>query len=71
MAIGAAILALTIGLVLGSLAGYFGGIVDGTVSRFTDLVMAFPMLLFLVLIGSTVQRRALDVDASAACSTRA
>jgi peptide/nickel transport system permease protein len=54
VAIGAAILALGIGFLLGAAAGYFGGLVDAAVSRFTDLVMAFPMLLFLVLIGSTV-----------------
>jgi peptide/nickel transport system permease protein len=54
VAVGAAVLALTIGFVLGALAGYFGGLVDAAVSRFTDLVMAFPMLLFIVLIGSTV-----------------
>jgi len=41
-----------IGVVLGTLAGYFGGLVDAVISRFTDLVMAFPLLLFLVLIGS-------------------
>ena len=34
------------------IAGYFGGLVDGVISRFTDLVMAFPLLLFLVMIGS-------------------
>ena len=37
---------------LGTLAGYFGGLVDAVISRFTDLVMAFPLLLFLVMIGS-------------------
>jgi peptide/nickel transport system permease protein len=49
---GAALVALLIGVVLGSLAGYFGGLVDSVISRFTDLVMAFPLLLFLVMIGS-------------------
>ena len=52
VAIGAALVALTIGLVLGTIAGYFGGVADSAVSRFTDLIMAFPLLLFLVLIGS-------------------
>ena len=52
IAILAALVALTIGVVLGSIAGYFGGWIDGGVSRFTDLVMAFPLLLFLVMIGS-------------------
>src|SRR5205823_11816601 len=54
VAIGAALLAILIGLVLGSLGGYFGGLVDAVVSRFTDLVMAFRLLLFLVMIGTAV-----------------
>jgi peptide/nickel transport system permease protein len=52
--VGATLIALAIGAVLGALAGYLGGVVDAVISRFTDLVMAFPYLLFLVLIGSTV-----------------
>jgi ABC-type dipeptide/oligopeptide/nickel transport system permease subunit len=52
VAAGAALVALFVGIVLGSLAGYFGGFVDAVISRFTDLVMAFPLLLFLVMIGS-------------------
>jgi ABC-type dipeptide/oligopeptide/nickel transport systems, permease components len=52
VAAGAAVVAILIGLVLGAVAGYFGGLVDAVISRFTDLVMAFPLLLFLVMIGS-------------------
>ena len=52
IALGAALIAISIGLVLGAAAGYFGGVVDAVVSRFTDLVMALPLLLVLVLIGS-------------------
>jgi peptide/nickel transport system permease protein len=52
VAAGAAAVALLIGVVLGALAGYFGGLVDAVISRFTDLVMAFPLLLFLVMVGS-------------------
>ena len=52
VAVGAALVAILIGIVLGTLAGYFGGLVDAVISRFTDLVMAFPLLLFLVMIGS-------------------
>ena len=52
VAVGAALVALLVGSALGSLAGYYGGIVDAIVSRFTDLVMAFPVLLFLILVGS-------------------
>jgi peptide/nickel transport system permease protein len=52
IAAGAALLAILIGLLLGSIAGFYGGWTDAVISRFTDLVMAFPLLLFLVLIGS-------------------
>lgn len=54
VALAATALAVAIGTVLGAAAGYFGGLTDGVISRFTDLVMAFPYLLFLVMIGSTV-----------------
>jgi peptide/nickel transport system permease protein len=53
VAIGAAFLAVLIGAVLGTVAAYFGGVVDSVISRFIDLVMAFPLLLFLVMVGYT------------------
>ncbi|MCK4257586.1 MAG: ABC transporter permease [Halanaerobiales bacterium] len=39
---------LVIGMTLGALAGYFGGKVDMLIMRFTDIVMAFPGLLFII-----------------------
>jgi peptide/nickel transport system permease protein len=36
---------LTIGIVLGSIAGYFGGLVDEVIMRITDVFMAFPSLI--------------------------
>jgi len=42
------LIALLIGLPLGSVAGYFGGVADALIGRFTETVMAFPLLLFLV-----------------------
>jgi peptide/nickel transport system permease protein len=38
----------TIGTVLGSIAGYYGGIVDDVVSRISDILMAFPGLLLAI-----------------------
>lgn len=38
-------LAVTIGLLIGALAGYFGGMIEIVLMRFTDIMMAFPMLL--------------------------
>ena len=36
---------LIIGVTLGSIAGYFGGIVDEVIMRITDIFMAFPTLI--------------------------
>jgi peptide/nickel transport system permease protein len=55
VAIGAAFLAVLIGFVLGSVAGFFGSWVDAGVSRFTDLMMAFPVLLFLIMLGAVLE----------------
>jgi peptide/nickel transport system permease protein len=48
---GAALVAMCIGLLIGSTAGYFGGVVDNLLMRFVDLVLAFPAL-FLILIAA-------------------
>jgi peptide/nickel transport system permease protein len=48
IALGGMIVALLIGLPLGALAGYFGGILESVVARITETVMAFPLILFLV-----------------------
>jgi peptide/nickel transport system permease protein len=45
---GGVIVALLIAIPFGSVAGYFGGWPDAVVSRVTETVMAFPLLLFLV-----------------------
>jgi ABC-type dipeptide/oligopeptide/nickel transport system permease subunit len=48
---GTAVLAhTTIGLTLGMTAGFLGGRTDGALMRLTDIVLAFPPLLFLILI---------------------
>jgi peptide/nickel transport system permease protein len=61
VAAGATLLALLIGSILGLIAAYFGGLADSVVSRFTDLVMAFPLLLFIIMLGSTVGDQLNDV----------
>lgn len=43
---------LTIGFVLGALAGYSGGYLDAFIMRFTDIMMCFPtFVLILILVG--------------------
>jgi peptide/nickel transport system permease protein len=50
-------IALTIGLVLGAIAGWFGGLLDALVGRMTEVVMAFPILLLVIVIGQTIAQR--------------
>lgn len=40
------------GVILGLIAGYFGGLLDTLVSRFLDILMAFPGLLLAILVVS-------------------
>lgn len=43
---------LTIGFILGALAGYLGGFVDSLIMRFTEVMMCFPtFVLILILVG--------------------
>ncbi len=42
----------TIGIVLGAVAGYFGGAVDGTIMRLADVFLAFPSLIVIITLVS-------------------
>ena len=57
VAIGATVLAMVIGVILGSMAGYFRGGIDTAISRLTEITMAFPYLLFVIALASTVGPR--------------
>jgi peptide/nickel transport system permease protein len=41
---------IVLGILVGVLAGYFGGWIDQLLARFTDLMFAFPGLLFVILL---------------------
>jgi peptide/nickel transport system permease protein len=49
-------LATTIGSVLGALAGYFRGVVDGIIMRATDLVFAFPAIILAMVVTAVLGR---------------
>jgi len=49
---------LTIGVTVGALAGYWGGLVDSVLMRITDAALALPSLLVLVLLGAILR----DID---------
>jgi peptide/nickel transport system permease protein len=55
--------ALGLGIVLGALAGYYGGVVEAIVSRLTELLMSFPLLLLMIAFGQTVAGRFQDITA--------
>ena len=46
----ATLISVTLGTVLGAVAGFFGGRIDGAIMRFTDMVLAFPRLVLLIMI---------------------
>ena len=60
VAILATILSVSIGLLMGLIAGYYRGWVDTVVSRLTEIVMAFPYLLFVIAVAATVGERLND-----------
>ena len=45
------IVVLLIGVPIGALAGWFGGRTDNVLMRFTDVMYAFPDLLFIILLS--------------------
>jgi peptide/nickel transport system permease protein len=55
--VAATAVSVAIGLVLGSLSGYFGGWIDNLIMRFTDMVLAFPAPLFVIAAAAVVDRR--------------
>jgi hypothetical protein len=50
----AVLMELTIGTVLGAIAGYYGGIVDYTIMRITDVFLSIPLLPLLLVLTAIV-----------------
>ena len=48
---------MLIGVLLGAIAGYYRGSTDTVISRVTEITMAFPALLFIIALASTVGNR--------------
>ena len=51
-----------IGTVLGMIAGYFGGWVDALIGRAMDMFLAFPLLLFAIVLGRRDPRAGVRAD---------
>jgi peptide/nickel transport system permease protein len=52
--VAAAMMSLVIGLIVGAIAGWFGGLVDTVLMRFVDLVLCFPALFILLIVFALV-----------------
>ena len=48
------IITLIIGVLIGSIAGYYGGKTDAFLMRITDMIMGFPSLLLLIALSSAM-----------------
>jgi peptide/nickel transport system permease protein len=57
----AALVALSIGVVLGGLSGYYGGMVDMLIMRFTDVVMTFPRVVIMLTVATFVNQGVVTV----------
>ncbi|HLI70032.1 MAG TPA: ABC transporter permease [Ktedonobacteraceae bacterium] len=42
---------VVLGISIGVLAGYYGGLIDQFLARFTDIMLAFPGLLFIIMVA--------------------
>jgi peptide/nickel transport system permease protein len=59
--IGATLLSLLLGSLLGAIAGFHRGLADTIISRAVDLTMAFPYLLFVITLAATLGTRLNEV----------
>ncbi|MDP9419963.1 MAG: ABC transporter permease subunit [Actinomycetota bacterium] len=49
----ACLIVMTIGVVVGTIAGYYGGWIDGVLMRVVDVLLAFPpLILYLAIVGT-------------------
>ncbi len=56
------LISLIIGIVYGSISGYFGGRVDNIMMRIVDILYAFPSLLFIILLLAFFRSTMSDIE---------
>jgi len=59
--VGAVLLEAAIGLAIGMIAGYFGGLIDEVLMRITDVVLTLPTLMLLILAVSMFEMQGINV----------
>jgi peptide/nickel transport system permease protein len=55
---------LLIGVLLGLVAGYYGGLIDELIMRFTDIIIAFPGLILTMALGVALVQTFSKIDAA-------
>ncbi len=53
--------AMVMGITMGMLAGYYGGWIDTLISRFSDIVLAFPVLVLYVILIANIGPSVLNI----------
>jgi ABC-type dipeptide/oligopeptide/nickel transport system permease subunit len=59
--ISAVVIAAFLGITLGLIAGYTGGIVSTIIMRFIDALMAFPMIMLMIIIAAVLGHGVLNI----------
>lgn len=53
--------AMVVGITMGMIAGYYGGWVDVLISRFSDIILAFPVLVIYVILIANIGPSVLNI----------
>jgi peptide/nickel transport system permease protein len=53
--ISSAVLAVVLGTAIGAVSGYYGGLTDGLLMRFVDLMLAFPSIFLLLILAAMLE----------------
>ncbi len=53
--------AMIVGITMGMVAGYYGGWIDTIISRFSDIILAFPVLVIYVILIANIGPSVLNI----------
>ncbi|MGI8476198.1 MAG: ABC transporter permease [Thermomicrobiales bacterium] len=53
--VSAALVATVVGIAVGAVSGYYGGLIDSVLMRFVDLMLAFPSIFLLLIIAAMLE----------------
>ncbi|NWF69089.1 MAG: ABC transporter permease [Chloroflexi bacterium] len=58
----AMLVSITMGTLIGALAGYFGGLLDAVLMRITEAIVSIPLILILLLMAKVLGGRLADIE---------